>query len=387
MTGERIDGRHLATTIFIAVTSNSVLSASRFAVPVVALGFGASDFTVGVLSALLMIVPLVTTVPYGRWMDRVGALNPMRIATMIAVLSGVVSVIWSGLVALAFTAALAGAGAMLCHVASIKAVGGAGDRDTRVRTLGLLAVAYSVMQFVSPLLIGFAYDHSGPRAAFVVLGAMPLLGMVVLLTGRHLYVPVAAPPPVAASSGERLSLLSDGDLRGWALIYAVFQAALALFPIVLALHGAKLGMSGSVISGLFAAQGIGAIASRATISMIQAAVSRRLLVSTALIVSACAYVIAPMLTDWLALAVVSVFLGAATGLGQPVSMSMVYETAPPRRVNEAISFASISANALQLVAPFVSGALASLYGISAMTGMIALSLVAAAIVGARHAGR
>lgn len=77
---------------------------------------------------------------------------------------------------------------MLCDVASIKAVGGVGDRETRVRTLGLLAVAYSVMQFVSPLLIGFAYDHSGPRAAFLVLSALPMLGLIGLLTGRHLYV-------------------------------------------------------------------------------------------------------------------------------------------------------------------------------------------------------
>ena len=387
MTGEQRDGRRLATTIFIAVMSNSVLSASRFAVPVAALGFGASDFTVGVLSALLMVVPLVTTVPYGRWMDRVGALTPMKISTTLAILSGVVSVIWPGLPSLALTSALAGAGALLCHVASIKAVGGAGDRTTRVRTLGMLGVAYSVIQFVSPLLVGFTYDHSGPRAAFAVLGAFPFIGLVVLQAGRHLYVPAVAAPQAQVPAGERISILADGELRGWALIYAVFQAALALYPVVLALHGSKLGMSGSVISGLFAAQGIGAILSRGTISIIQAAVSRRLLVSSALIVSACAYAITPMLSDWSALAAVAVCIGAATGLGQPVSMSMVYETAPPRRVNEAISFASIAANFLQLAAPFVSGALASLYGIAVMTGIVALSLVAAAVVGARHAGR
>ncbi|WP_293865544.1 MFS transporter [uncultured Alsobacter sp.] len=387
MDGDRIDGRRLATTIFVAVTSNSVLSASRFAVPVVALGFGASDFTVGVLSALLMIVPLVTTVPYGRWMDRVGALKPMKIATALAILAGLVSVVQPGLVSLALTSALAGAGAMLCHVASIKAVGGAGDRNTRVRTLGLLAMAYSVMQFVSPLVIGYAYDHSGPRAAFLALSTTPLLGMVVLLVGRHFYVPTVSHASEPVAPGGRLGLLADARLRGWALIYAVFQAGLGLYPIVLAMHGSKLGMSGAVISGLFAAQAVGQIASRGTISLIQSAVSRRLLVSTALVVSAAAYAITPLLQDWSLLAAVSVCVGAATGLGQPVSMAMVYETAPPRRVNEAISMASISANALQLVAPFVSGALASLYGIATMTSILALSLIAAAFVGARHAGR
>lgn len=171
------------------------------------------------------------------------------------------------------------------------------------------------------------------------------------------------------------------------MIYAVFQAALAFYPIVLAMHGTKLGMSGSVISGIFAAQAIGMIASLGTISLLRATVCRRLLVSSALLVSACAYAITPMLDDWFVLAAVSACLGAATGLGQPVSMSMVDETAPPRRVNEAISFASIFANALQLVAPFVSGAFASLYGIATMTSILAVALLAAAVVGARHAGR
>lgn len=378
--------RRLVRTILIGVFSNSVLSANRLAIPLVALGLGASKFTVGVLAALVVLVPVLTTASFGRWMDRVGSLTPMKAAITLSILSGVVSATAPHIASLCATAVLAGAGAMFSHVATIKAVGGAGDSEMRVRTLGFLAVAYSSMQFAAPLLAGFAYDNAGPRAAFATTVVFPVLAFAFLFTGRHLYAPAAAAPASApAVSGRRSSLLSDSRLRTWGIVYAVFQSALTLFPVVVALHGARLGMSASAISGLLAAQALGAVASRVGISLFSVASARGALVGAALLISACAYGSVPFLTSWGMLAAVGACLGATTGLGQPVSMSMVYETAPPDRLSEAISLASIAANVLQLLMPFVSGALAEFYGVGTMTTIVALSLLATSILSAARA--
>lgn len=378
----------LLRTILVGVCSNSVLSASRLALPLVALGLGASEFVVGVLAALVMVVPVLTTVSFGRWMDRVGALTPMKFAMTLAVLSGLVPVVSPGLPALALTALLTGAAAAYTHVATIKAVGSAGTSDTRVRTLGMLGVAYSATMFVAPLLVGLAYDHAGARAAFLMMALLPMAAFAVLSTGPHLYSTDATTSGAVvgeAAAGPRPTLLRDGRLRTWGLIYAVFQGALSLFPIVVALHGTQLGMSAAAISGFLAAQAIGMLASRAAVSLFRIPFSRAILVGLALLVAAGAYAAVPFLSAWTALAVVSVLLGAATGLGQPVSMSMVYETAPPDRINEAIALAAIAANLIQLVTPFVSGSLARLYGIGVMTTTIAAILLVAALVGSFRA--
>ena len=140
-------------------------------------------------------------------------------------------------------------------------------------------------------------------------------------------------------------------------------------------------MSASAISGLLAVQALGAVASRIAISLFSVPSGRAVMVGVALLVSAVAYGVVPILSSWTMLAIVGVCLGAATGLGQPVSMSMVYETAPPTRLSEAISLASIGANFLQLVTPFISGALAEIYGVATMTTIVALCLLAAAVLG------
>lgn len=380
------DGFRLATTLFIGVAANSVLTASRFAVPIVALGFGSSEFTIGLLSALLMVVPLLTAIPFGRWMDRIGALKPMKIATVLAVLSGLVGVVHLNVLSLALASLLAGAGSMLCHIATTRAVGGAATADSRMKLLGLLGVGYASMQFLAPVMIGFAYDAVGGRAAFATLSGPPILALVALLAGRHLYearepVPMSAPP----GDTRLIQLLREPVLRTWALVYAVFQSGLSFYPVVSTLHGGELGFSASAISGLFAAQAVGVISSRAAVSLLNKAISRRGLVTGALIVSAAAFLVTPMLHAWPLLAITSLVVGAATGLGQPVSMSMVYEAAPKGRLNECISLASITANLLQLVVPFVSGALATLYGVSAMAATVAASLAYAAALAARHA--
>lgn len=386
MTEARLDGPRLATTLFIAVSSNSVLTASRFALPVVALGLGASEFTVGLLSALLMVVPLFTALPFGRLLDRTGSLTPMKVATVLAVLSGLVSVPHPGLASLALTALLAGAGSMMCHIASTRAVGGAGTGDTRMRLLGLLGVGYAIMQFLAPVMVGYAYDASGARAAFATLAAPPIVALAVIFAGRHLYdAPATRAEAPPAGDTRLIQLLREPRLRTWAVVYAVFQSALSFYPVVSTLHGGELGFSASAISGLFAAQALGVISSRAVVSFIAGTTSRRLLVGIALLVSAGAFLVTPMLDAWTFLAAASLLVGTATGLGQPVSMAMVYEAAPAHRLNEAISFASISANLLQLVVPVVSGALASLYGVSAMTMLVAASLACAAALAARHA--
>ncbi|MCZ8108055.1 MAG: MFS transporter [Burkholderiales bacterium] len=386
MTTLEIDGRRLATTLFIAVASNSVLTASRFALPIVALGFGASEFTVGVLSGLLMVVPLAIGIPFGRWMDRVGALTPMTVATLLSVLSGLVSMAYPGVASLALTSLLAGAGSMMCHITATQVMGGAGTGDSRMRLLGLLGVGYATMQFLAPLMIGFAYDGAGPRAAFAALAAPPVLALLALFFGRHLFVRKAAQPAGLGGVDRRLgALLREPVLRTWALVYAVFQSALSFYPVVSTLHGGELGFSASAISALFAAQAVGVIGSRAAVSMIDKSVSRRLIVGVALTMSALAFVVTPALHAWPVLLAVSFCVGVCTGIGQPVSMSMVYEAAPSGRLNESISLASITANFLQLVVPIVSGALASIYGVTAMAAIVAASLAFAAGLAVRHA--
>ena len=73
----------LLRIIIIAVLTHMAFVAARMTASLYALVSGASTFTVGVIMALFALVPMLTGVRAGRWLDAVGPRRPTVIGTLL----------------------------------------------------------------------------------------------------------------------------------------------------------------------------------------------------------------------------------------------------------------------------------------------------------------
>ena len=69
--------RPLYLLVFLSALNHTALGGVRVIVSLYALELGATAFTVGVLMALFSVLPMVTSVSIGRFVDRAGARKPM----------------------------------------------------------------------------------------------------------------------------------------------------------------------------------------------------------------------------------------------------------------------------------------------------------------------
>ena len=166
--------RVLLTLVGMSVLSHAALVGCRIAVTLGGIELGASAFTIGLLMAFFGLLPMILSVPAGRFIDRIGTRKPMfwELATLtVAILAPALS--WEvGSLFLASTAT--GLGFMGVNVAIQKLGGELGGPAARSTNFGMLAVGFSVSSFIGPLLVGPIIDYAGFRAAFVALLVLPL---------------------------------------------------------------------------------------------------------------------------------------------------------------------------------------------------------------------
>ena len=154
----------LIATILIGNLQNAVLAGSRLAVPMVGLDLGASKALVGLISALFTALPMLTSVRFGRWLDRAGTRTPMIFSVTIMLAACAAVATYPTLATLAVAAMTIGLAAVSSHIAATRAVGGFGAVGDRARYFGYLAVGYSVFQFIGPMVAGFALPTAGKMA-------------------------------------------------------------------------------------------------------------------------------------------------------------------------------------------------------------------------------
>src|SRR5438067_803001 len=141
----------------------------RITLSLFALKLGATALTVGIVMSMVAVVPMLFSITWGRYVDRVGVRVPMFMGTA-ALFGGLVLAFAVPRIETLFvTGALAGSGFYMCHIAVSQASGLIGDAEQRVRNFSLLALAFSTSSFVGPIAAGVSIDGLGHRITFLVL--------------------------------------------------------------------------------------------------------------------------------------------------------------------------------------------------------------------------
>lgn len=348
---------------------------ARITLSLFALHLGASAASVGVVMALLAIVPMIFAVRWGRYVDRVGARGPMYagIAALLAAL--LIGFAVPRLEALFIVSTLAGSGFMIFHIAVHQAAGLIGKPEERARNFTVLALAFSTSGVLGPIIAGFSIDSIGHRYTFLLLGAA-LIVMLAIMLVRKIEVPRHASPFKPGEQKRLADLLRIPALRRVFVMSGILSMAWDLFTFVMPIHGSQLGLSATTIGLILASFGSAVFVVRLILPLVVHRVSEWKMLVAAMFATGFALALIPMVADARLLMGLSFLLGIGLGGAQPMVMALLYNKAPAGRGGEAVGVRTLLLNFAQAGIPLTFGALGAALGMAPVFWLMAFALAA-----------
>ena len=375
-TPDRVRARRFLLTLVIGGLDNAPLMAARFIMPVIAAAGGASPVFLGILAGLFSAAPIAINVSFGRWVDRVGTIAPMLVASSMVTLGATIALVWPSNGALLPAAALIGSGAIFAHVAATRAVSDASTELTRTRNFGLMIAAYSVFQFLGPLVAGTAYEHLGRGWALTSVAAFGFAAILLLISPGHAFARQSSQAPLTQSKPRILQLFAQPLLIRWLVVGAVMSAVSTIYPLVVALHSLHTGLSASQAGAALGAFALGAVVSRALTGAIRRITTPRTALCAMLAFGSVAYAVLPFVTGFFPFTALSALLGFIVGMAAPFVISKLYEEAPLNRTNEVMGLSMAITNLLQTVLPLALGLAASGLGYGVIAWILSALMLA-----------
>lgn len=366
--------RVLATFVVGGLGVGGVFAA-RLVVPMVALSLGASTLLVGIIAAMFPAIPMLLSVHFGRWVDRVGTLRPAMAAAALMLMVPVLYGVSPSPYILPLVAGLAGAGAVFAHIVATRAIGEVVEPSKRAAYLGHLVLVYSLFQFICPLVAGASYQYLGSTVALFTIGLFAALAIVILGTGQHFYRTQREPRTREVGKKPFYQLLGNKRLRTWVVFCSIFSAAQTLFPFVISLYATQIGLSAIEAGAMVGAFALGSLLSRISIGVLMRWFTARTLLRMTLILGALLYALIPFVSDVHLLYGISGLLAVPLAIGVPVGLAMIYEAAPQGRVNECVGLSMSVNSLLQTVLPLIIGVSAAQFGIAPMVLVFAACMV------------
>jgi predicted MFS family arabinose efflux permease len=358
---------------------NGAYKGARIVNTLYALELGAQPFDTGLLLATYGIVPLLLAVFTGRLGDRYGVRMPITVGLVVTATGVALPFFWPVFGVLFVAAAITGAGFILVQVSMQSLFGALGSGAERTRNINLYALVVSSADFGGAILAGLAIDHLGHVRSFLALGAMCFAAVLGMAYIYH-YVPSATPGAVARGRRRMADLLRNRALRRMLLAGAAVVAGIDLFQLFLPIYGHSIGLSASAIGITMGCFGAAGFVTRAMLPALARRYGevRTLLYSMTL--GAATFLLIPLFETPVALGTVCFLLGLGLGLGQPLTVILAYNHAPPGRAGEGLGLRIAIINTSHVGVPALFGAVGSIMGTSpvfwVIAGVIALGGVA-----------
>lgn len=349
--------------VLMSILNHTGFGGSRVVVALYALDLGASQFSIGMLTALYALCPMLLAVHSGRLVDRLGPRLPMLVGSVAMAVGLLLPPLLPGLPVLYVSAFVLGAAFQLFFVAVQGTTGAVGGPERRAANYALLSLGFSISGFSGPLIAGFSIDHLGHLPAYLVLAAVTVPPILILwLKGGMLPGSVARPAGEQEKEKSAFDLLRVAQLRNTFIAGGFLAAAWDLFSFYFPIYGHSLGLSASAIGINLAVFGLATFVIRLALPRMVKRWSEAEIITYAIFVAALAYVLFPFFQNAYLLAATSFLLGLGLGCGQPLSMMLIYNLAPPGRAAEAAGLRIMLNNVAHVGIPLFFGGIGSAFG-------------------------
>ena len=335
---------------------------AKVALPLHALHLGVDPFSVGVIMALWALVPMLIALYVGRLVDRVGPRVPMLCGTIGVVAALLVPYFFPGVIAIIVMVVAVGTAFQFFFVPTQGITGALGSPEDRARNYSLLAVGFSIASFLGPLIAGFSIDYLGYQEAYLMLAAPAAAAAILLwLKGGIL-------PKAKVGTGEEqkktssLDLLRIGRLRDAIVASGLISIAWDLYLFYFPIYGHSIGLSASVIGMVISTFALAVFAIRLALPALARHWSEFEILLYAIGFAGLVFVLFPFLHNPYLLAAASFLLGLGCGVGQPMSMSLIYSLSPSGRSSEGAGLRVMFNHFTHLVVPIAFGGIGSMFG-------------------------
>jgi len=366
--------------VLLTVLSHGGFVGSRITMSLAALDQGATPLAVGTLMSLYAVIPMLMAVQAGRLVDRVGAFRPIAIAGTVMALAMIAPFASHALPVLFASAAVVGSAFMMQHIALNHVIGHLGDPSERPINFSWFALGYSISGFIGPLLAGFAVEHVGHDAAFLLLAVPPVAGTALLLWKG------GVPPASGHKHAEKrrvADLLRNPRLLPVFLFSGLLASGWDMYTFVIPIYGTSIGLSASTIGVVMSSFALATFAVRLVMPTVARRLSEWTVVCTALAIAGTAYALFPFARQAPLLIALSFLLGLGLGCAQPMVMAALYAASPPGRQGEVVGMRTTMINASTTFMPLAFGAAGTALGM----GPILWTMAGALAAGSWMAGR
>jgi MFS family permease len=344
------------------VLTHAGFGGAKVAIPLHALQLGVEPFTVGVIMALSALCPVLIALYVGRLVDRIGGHVPMLAGAAGVTVSLLVPYFFSGVTALCAMAMLVGTAFQFFFVPTQGITGALGGPGDRARNYSLLAIGFSIASFAGPLIAGYSIDYLGFERAYLALAAGPL-GAAALLWFKGGLLPRAG----KGAGGEKhpggsFGLLRDARLRDAIIASSLISIGWDLYQFYFPIYGHSIGLSASTIGTIVSTFALAVFAIRTLLPRLARRWNELELLLHAIGFAGAALLLFPLFRDPYLLAATSFLLGLGCGVGQPMSMSLIFGLSPPGRASEGAALRVMFNHCTHLVVPLAFGGLGTLLG-------------------------
>ena len=371
--------------VLVAVLNQMSFSGARVSISLYAIDQGASQFMVGILVALFALCPTLFAISIGKFADRTAPRVLMILASALNLVALVLPQMFSGLPVLFAMALIMGMSHPLFLIPLEATIGGVGGAEQRVRNYALLAMGWSISNFLGPIIAGFSIDHLGQRPVFMVLTAITLLPTLMLCVMPAL-LPRSGKHGGKGSRGSVVELWRMRPVRAALIASAIVGSAMDLFQFYFPIYGRAVGISASAIGTIIGMVSAAAFVIRGVLPLVVKKISEADMLTYSALTSALAFALLPFFANPYALAAIAFVLGLGVGCANPMTMSLLYALTPAPRISEAIGLNKAIKSFTHLIIPLAFGSIGGMFGFATVFLSNAVMLAAGGIM-VRRVGR
>jgi len=348
--------------VLTCVLTHAGFGGAKVALPLHALNLGVDAFTVGVIMALWALCPMLIALYVGRLVDRVGPRLPMLGGTIGVSVALLVPYFFPGVIPLYVLSLAVGTAFQFFFVPTQGITGALGKPEDRARNYSLLAIGFSIASFLGPLIAGFSIDYLGYQPAYLVLAACPAVAVLLLWFKGGLLPKAAVVADGAQKKSSSFGLLRNANLRNAIVASGLISVAWDLYLFFFPIYGHSIGLSASLIGTIISMFAVAVFAIRVVLPRLARMLSEFEILLYAIGFSGAALLLFPFFRDPYLLALSSFVLGLGCGVGQPMSMSLIYSLSPSGRASESAGLRVMFNHFTHLVVPLAFGAVGSAFG-------------------------
>jgi MFS family permease len=371
--------------LFVVLVNMSAFRGSKVLVSLFALELGAPQIMLGVIVALYSLCPMLLALYAGKLSDRFGARWPLALGSLGVALALLLPGALPSLNMLYLSALLIGFSFVFYNVSVQSLVGTLSSVDARTRNFSNLSLMIASGGFIGPLIAGFAIDSFGYAAAYLCIGALPLVSAAILFrAGRRLAALGGGKSKNDEAGGYAVGLLGNAPLRRTLITSGIILTAIDLFQFYMPIYGHAIGLSASAIGMVLAMFAAAAFLVRTILPQIVSRFGEEPVLLASIFIAAGTYLLFPLVESGLLLAAIAFLLGLGTGCGQPLTLMMIYARAPEGRTGEALGLRMSINNLTHIVVPLFFGAIGTAFGVAPVFLANAVMLGAGGMISRRR---